>query len=131
MAKDDDKLYWPTTFNEMNLAGDIHIRPEDIADYAYPPGERKRYTNEGWQKALDLGVAIRRADATAGRGVMGDRYSDELRERDRFIRWVEIDNGTDINTDGSMSEDRHWHFDDPYLDRDWCIWSTATGFRCV
>lgn len=60
---------------------------------------------------------------------MSDRYGDELRERDRFIAWVEKDNGADINTSGEMSPERHWHFESPYLDRDWCIWATAKGFR--
>jgi hypothetical protein len=59
---------------------------------------------------------------------VSDRYGDELRERDRFLAWVIRDNGSDVNQDGNMSEERHWHFDDPYLDRDWCIWATAMGF---
>jgi hypothetical protein len=48
---------YPTTFAEQNLAGDIHIRPEDIASYAYPPGRRARYTDAGWEKAKTLGIA--------------------------------------------------------------------------
>jgi len=47
---------YPPTFAEQNLAGDIHIRPEDIADYAQPPGTRERYTAEGVKKAAALGL---------------------------------------------------------------------------
>lgn len=63
MVERDDELMWPTTFEEQNLAGDVHIRPEDIASYAYPPGERERYTYAGWRKAIELGVAtVRRLE---------------------------------------------------------------------
>ena len=48
---------YPPTFGEQNLVGDVHIRPEDIADYAYPPGRRNRYTTAGWEKAKVLGIA--------------------------------------------------------------------------
>lgn len=52
-----DTKFWPPTFNEQNLAGDIHIRPEDIADYSYQEGERQRYTQSGWNKAFKIGIA--------------------------------------------------------------------------
>ncbi len=47
---------YPPTFEELNLAGDIHIRPEDIADYAQEPGSRARYTAEGLKKAKAMGL---------------------------------------------------------------------------
>lgn len=48
---------YPPTFEERNLAGDVHIEPEDIADYAQQPGKRKRYTDAGWLKARQIGIA--------------------------------------------------------------------------
>jgi hypothetical protein len=57
---------YPTTFAEQNLAGDIHIRPEDIASYAHAPGRRERYTFAGWGKAVDLGIAV--IDLSENRG---------------------------------------------------------------
>lgn len=56
------ELQYPPSFEEANLAGDVHIEPGDIADYAYPPGERKRYTWAGWGKAVSLGIAILRVE---------------------------------------------------------------------
>jgi len=50
-------LLYPLPIREVNPAGDIHIQSSDIADYSYPPGQRKRYTFSGWGKALDLGIA--------------------------------------------------------------------------
>lgn len=52
-------LLWPQLhLSECNHGGDLHIGIEDIASYAYPPGEHERYTVEGWRKALLIGVAI-------------------------------------------------------------------------
>lgn len=59
-----DALQYPTTFAEQNISGDVHIRPEDIASYAYPEGERQRYTFAGWGKAIYLGIAILRPAPT-------------------------------------------------------------------
>jgi len=56
-ARTDDLLYPEISFAEWNIAGDIHIRPEDIASYAYPPGRRERYHQKGWEKAKALGIA--------------------------------------------------------------------------
>jgi len=36
---------------------EAHIEPVDIASYAWPPGERQRYTEAGWEKAITLGIA--------------------------------------------------------------------------
>lgn len=47
---------YPPTFAEQNLAGDVHIRPEDIADYSQPPGSRARYTAVGLEKAKAIGL---------------------------------------------------------------------------
>lgn len=47
-------LFWPLSFDEMNLAGDIHLGTEDIDSFCYPPGQRERYTNSGWIKALKM-----------------------------------------------------------------------------
>jgi hypothetical protein len=53
----DGQCFWPTSFAEQNLSGsDNHIRPEDIADYSFPPGHMRRYTRVGWAKALALGI---------------------------------------------------------------------------
>lgn len=60
--------------------------------------------------------------------VMSDRYSEEIAERDRFIAWVERDNGS-FDDSGEMSEERYWRFTDPYRQRDWIIWATAAGIR--
>jgi hypothetical protein len=45
--RDETKDFqWPMTLKEF-----IGIRPEHIADggYAYPPGDKRRYTTEGWE----------------------------------------------------------------------------------
>ncbi len=47
---------YPPTMAEQNPAGDIHIRPEDIADYAQSPGTRERYTAAGLKKAITMGL---------------------------------------------------------------------------
>lgn len=52
-----ETIFWPATFEERNLAGDVRIQPEDIRDYSIPPGNRKRYTPSGWRKAMEIGVA--------------------------------------------------------------------------
>lgn len=48
------------TENNPSIDPAERIGPEDIESYAYPPGERRRYTNAGWDKALKLGIAVRR-----------------------------------------------------------------------
>lgn len=46
---------WPPSFAELNIEdGDVQIKPEDIASYAYPPWQKARYTETGWGKALQL-----------------------------------------------------------------------------
>lgn len=46
---------WPLTQEEMGAFrdrfDDPHLRVEHIAEggYAYPPGDKRRYTNEGWE----------------------------------------------------------------------------------
>jgi hypothetical protein len=47
---------YPPTMAERNPAGDIHIQPEDIADYSQTPGTRERYTAEGLKKAAAMGL---------------------------------------------------------------------------
>lgn len=47
---------WPMTFEEQNIAGDIHIRAEDISSYTHRPGMRERYTEAGWRKACELRI---------------------------------------------------------------------------
>jgi hypothetical protein len=50
-----DTPMWPPSFAELNIEdGDIQIKPEDIASYAYPPWQKERYTTTGWGKALQL-----------------------------------------------------------------------------
>jgi hypothetical protein len=49
---------YPPTFKEVNPAGDVHIQPEDIADYAQQPGEKSRYTEAGFKKAVHLGLVL-------------------------------------------------------------------------
>ena len=50
---------WPMQAKETKPPiGTDKINPEDIASYAYPEGERERYTESGWQKALKGGYAI-------------------------------------------------------------------------
>jgi hypothetical protein len=51
-------LMYPLSFAERNLAERVRMRVEDIASYAYPPGERQRYTRAGWKKAKLLGIAV-------------------------------------------------------------------------
>jgi hypothetical protein len=52
-----EPVLYPPTFAELNLSGDMHIRPEDIADYSFPEGKRERYTEAGWEKAKQLGLS--------------------------------------------------------------------------
>lgn len=51
----------PETFYPNSCAAEVgeleRILPEDIESYAYPPGDRQRYTQTGWAKAQRIGVA--------------------------------------------------------------------------
>lgn len=65
MTQADSKFYYPTCAQEWNLESSLDrekIGTNDIADWAYPPGERKRYTRGGWAKAKRIGIAILRVE---------------------------------------------------------------------
>lgn len=60
MTETKDQYFWACSFAELNLAEvdpALRMRPEDIASYAYPPGRRERYTESGWKKAKEIGLA--------------------------------------------------------------------------
>lgn len=48
--------YWPLSFEETNLAGNLRITADDIVSYAFPPGLCGRYTADGWFKARVLQI---------------------------------------------------------------------------
>lgn len=51
----ESQTFWPSG-NLAETAAGIDAYTE-IASYAYPPGERQRYTASGWQKAVAAGFA--------------------------------------------------------------------------
>lgn len=65
-----NEFMYPTTFDEQNIAEGIdQILPEHIASYAWPPGRRERYTDEGWERAKRRGFAQLRPEDY---GALGD-----------------------------------------------------------
>lgn len=43
-------LMYPPSFLELDLERGCGMVSEDIVSYAYPPGRRERYTENGWGK---------------------------------------------------------------------------------
>lgn len=65
-----NEFMWPCTLEELNIEdGTDQIRPEHIASYAYPPGRRLRYTEEGWEIAKRRGFA---SNDVREHGAIGD-----------------------------------------------------------
>jgi hypothetical protein len=56
MSLFEPKQFWPISLTERNFLGHLHIGPEDIADFAWPPGRKDRYTEIGWEKVIRIGI---------------------------------------------------------------------------